>query len=66
MRILRQPSTYGELHDMVAMQKLGGGVIRGLVGERSGQKNNNAFVRAMDACTLIRFVPQTLLNLPER
>ncbi|CAM9900461.1 unnamed protein product [Pylaiella littoralis] len=32
MRFIRQPSTYGELHDMVAKQKLGGGVIRGLCG----------------------------------
>jgi len=33
IRISRQPSTYGALHDMVETKKLGGGVIRGLVGE---------------------------------
>lgn len=32
-RIRRQPSTYGELHDLVAMTKLGNGVVRGLVGK---------------------------------
>ena len=31
-RMIRQPSTYGDLHEMVAKQKLGNGV-RGLVGE---------------------------------
>lgn len=33
-RIRRQPSTYGELHDLVAEKKLGSGMVRGLVGER--------------------------------
>lgn len=32
-RMIRQPSTYGDLHEMVAKQKLGNGVVRGLVGE---------------------------------
>lgn len=31
--MIRQPSTYGDLHEMVAKQKLGNGVVRGLVGE---------------------------------
>lgn len=35
-RIRRQPSTYGELHDLVAKKKLGSGVVKGLVGERVG------------------------------
>lgn len=32
-RMIRQPSTYGDLHEMVAKQKLGNGVVRGLVGK---------------------------------
>lgn len=32
-RMRRQPSTYGELHEIVAGQKLGSGAARGLVGE---------------------------------
>lgn len=32
-RMKRQPSTYGELHELVAKEKLGNGVVRGLVGE---------------------------------
>lgn len=32
-RMKRQPSTYGELHELVAREKLGDGVVRGLVGE---------------------------------
>ena len=32
-RMIRQPSTYGDLHEMVVKQKLGNGVVRGLVGE---------------------------------
>lgn len=34
IRISRQPSTYGELKVLVETNKLGGGVIRGLVGEK--------------------------------
>lgn len=32
-RMRRQPSTYGELHELVVKEKLGDGVLRGLVGE---------------------------------
>lgn len=32
-RIRRQPSTYGELHELVATKKLGTGAVRGLGGE---------------------------------
>lgn len=31
-RMVRQPSTYGQLHDFVAQKKLGAGVVKGLVG----------------------------------
>lgn len=49
IRISRQPSTYGALHDMVETKKLGGGVIRGLVGEQQWNGFCVPRARASDA-----------------
>lgn len=43
IRMSRQPSTYGELKVLVETKKLGGGVVRGLVGEKN-KKEEPSFV----------------------